>query len=80
MDLQLIQRLFAETKSSLDAFQSTGGENSRLDAHEKALQLARALDKPRDAILKLSFSVRHTFTCPTTDIASRHVLVTSEPK
>jgi hypothetical protein len=60
MDFQLAQRLLAETEASLRAFQSSGSEISRMDAHEKAVQLSRTLERPRDAILKLSFSVRMT--------------------
>ena len=58
MDSQLIAGLMADAQTSLDAFQSTGTEKARNEAHDKALRLARALEQPRDAILKLSFSVR----------------------
>ncbi|KAA8644983.1 hypothetical protein EYZ11_008712 [Aspergillus tanneri] len=51
-----ITDLIAEVQSSLEAFQSNGQEELRLQAHEKVLRLARALEKPRDAILKLGFS------------------------
>lgn len=57
MDIQQLQYLLAETKTSLDAFQSDGLEKSRVDAQVKALQLAQALERPRDAILKLSCAV-----------------------
>jgi hypothetical protein len=60
MDIKQFQNLLAETKASLDAFQSDGLEKSRIDAQEKALQLARALERPRDAILKFSFSICDT--------------------
>ncbi|KAJ5358794.1 Plant methyltransferase dimerization [Penicillium cataractarum] len=56
MDIQQLQNLLAETKASLDSFQSDGLEKSRIDAQEKALQLARALERPRDAILKLAYA------------------------
>lgn len=57
MDSQLIAGLMADAQASLDVFQSTGTEKARNEAHDKALRLARALEQPRDAILKLSFSV-----------------------
>ena len=57
MDSQLIAGLMADAQTSLDVFQSTGTEKARNEAHDKALRLARALEQPRDAILKLSFSV-----------------------
>lgn len=57
MDVQQLQSLLGEKKASFDAFQSDGLEKSRIDAQDKALQLARALQRPRDAILKLSYAV-----------------------
>lgn len=57
MDTQKSLGLLAKTQESLALFQSTGTKTARLDAHEKAIQLARSLERPRDAILKLSFSV-----------------------
>lgn len=57
MDLALINNLLSEAKASIEDFQSNGVEDTRIEAHEKVLRLARALEKPRDAILKLSFSV-----------------------
>lgn len=57
MDSQLIAGLMADAQTSLDVFQSAGTEKARNEAHDKALRLARALEQPRDAILKLSFSV-----------------------
>jgi hypothetical protein len=57
MDIQQLQNLLAETKAALDAFQSDVLEKSRIDAQDKAFQLARALERPRDAILKLSYAV-----------------------
>ncbi|PLB54871.1 S-adenosyl-L-methionine-dependent methyltransferase [Aspergillus steynii IBT 23096] len=56
MDFELINNLLAEAKASIDEFQTNGVEDTRIEAHEKVVQLARALEKPRDAILKLSFS------------------------
>ena len=57
MDSQLIAGLMADAQTSLDVFQSAGTEKARNEAHDKVLRLARALEQPRDAILKLSFSV-----------------------
>lgn len=57
MDVQRALDLLAEAQASLRAFQQSGSDTSRIEAHEKAVNLARALEKPRDAILKLSFSV-----------------------
>lgn len=58
MDVQQIQGLLDQTKASFDDFKSTKAEASRIQAQEQALKLARALERPRDAILKLAFSVR----------------------
>lgn len=58
MDVKLVQNLLAGTQASLQAFEKSGSDISRIEAHEKAVRLARALEQPRDAILKLSFSVR----------------------
>lgn len=57
MDFQHLQNLLAEAKASLDSYELTQSDTSRVEAQEKALQLARALERPKDAILKLSFSV-----------------------
>ncbi|OKL55983.1 hypothetical protein UA08_08769 [Talaromyces atroroseus] len=55
MNIQLAQNLQREIKRSLDLFESTGPEQSRANAHEKALHLAQALARPREAILRLSY-------------------------
>lgn len=57
MDFAQINSLLSEVKASIDKFQSNGVDDTRIEALEKVLQLARALEQPRDAILKLSFSV-----------------------
>jgi hypothetical protein len=57
MDIQHLQSLLAEAKTSLEAYQLTQADTFRIEAQEKAAQLARALERPKDAILKLSFSV-----------------------
>lgn len=49
--------LIAETQKAIAIFQSSNTETTRIDAHEKALRLAQALEQPRTAILKLSYSV-----------------------
>ncbi|OGE52135.1 hypothetical protein PENARI_c011G04588 [Penicillium arizonense] len=56
MDIQPLQSLLAEAKTSLEAYQLTQADTFRIEAQEKAAQLARALERPKDAILKLSFS------------------------
>lgn len=57
MDVGRIQNLWAEAQSSMSALQKTQGETSRIDALEKLTSLARALENPKDAILKLSYTV-----------------------
>lgn len=57
MDTERIQNLWAEAQSSLGAFEKTQAETSRIDALEKVTSLARALEKPKDAILKLCYTV-----------------------
>lgn len=59
MDIQHLQRLLAETKTLLDSYESTQTDAVRVEAQDKAAQLARGLERPRDAIIKLSFSVSH---------------------
>ncbi|KAF7596037.1 hypothetical protein BBP40_003817 [Aspergillus hancockii] len=56
MDPEAIQKLLADVQSLLGVYQSDGTEAARAEAQEKALKLARALEKPRDAILKISYS------------------------
>ncbi|PWY84759.1 S-adenosyl-L-methionine-dependent methyltransferase [Aspergillus heteromorphus CBS 117.55] len=56
MSPESIQPIWAEVQSSLEAFQSSGTESARIDALEKASKLTRALEKPRDAILKLAYT------------------------
>lgn len=59
MDIQHLQRLLVETKALLDSYESTKTDTLRVEAQDKATQLARGLERPRDAITKLSFSVSH---------------------
>ncbi|KAE8166769.1 S-adenosyl-L-methionine-dependent methyltransferase [Aspergillus tamarii] len=56
MDTNTIQKLLRDVQESLDTYQSDTTETSRVEAQEKALKLARALEKPRDAILKIAYS------------------------
>lgn len=59
METKHLQTLLAEAKALLDSYELTQTDTSRVEAQEKAAQLARALERPKDAILKLSFSVSH---------------------
>jgi hypothetical protein len=59
MDIQHLQSILAEAKAALDSYGSNQSDIFRVEAQEKAVQLARALERPKDAILKLSFSVSH---------------------
>ncbi|KAJ6189837.1 hypothetical protein N7519_004745 [Penicillium mononematosum] len=56
METKHLQRLLAEAKTALDSYELTQVDTCRVEAQEKAAQLARALERPKDAILKLSFS------------------------
>ncbi|OQE17284.1 hypothetical protein PENSTE_c021G06470 [Penicillium steckii] len=56
MDTLQIRSLLEQTKVALDDFESTKAETSRIKAHEQTLKLARALERPRDAILKLAYT------------------------
>lgn len=57
MNTESLQSIWTDVQSSLETFQADGTEYNRIDALEKATQLARALEKPRDAILKLAYTV-----------------------
>ncbi|KAE8353474.1 S-adenosyl-L-methionine-dependent methyltransferase [Aspergillus coremiiformis] len=54
MDPETIQKLLADVQTSLATFQSAPTDTYRIEAQEKALKLARALEKPRDVILHVS--------------------------
>ncbi|KXG53248.1 Plant methyltransferase dimerization [Penicillium griseofulvum] len=56
MDIRHLQSILAEAKAALDSYGSNQSDSFRVEAQEKAVQLARALERPKDAILKLSFS------------------------
>ncbi|KAJ5578047.1 Plant methyltransferase dimerization [Penicillium hispanicum] len=51
-----IEELLEQTKASVDNFQLTGDDASRVQAQDRVLQIARILERPRDAILKLAYS------------------------
>ena len=57
MDTDTIKELLIDVQVSLNAYLSDARETSRVAAQETALKLARALEKPRDAILKIAYSV-----------------------
>ncbi|KAL4930346.1 S-adenosyl-L-methionine-dependent methyltransferase [Aspergillus undulatus] len=50
-----IQNLWANAQESLESFQKTQSESSRTEALASVTKLQRALEKPKDAILKLSY-------------------------
>ncbi|GKZ79986.1 hypothetical protein AnigIFM56816_004195 [Aspergillus niger] len=56
MNTESLQGIWTDVHSLLEAFQADGTEYNRIDALEKATQLVRALEKPRDAILKLAYT------------------------
>lgn len=58
MDFQKIQTLLDQTKASIEDFQATGADTSRVQAQEQALKVSRLLERPRDAILRVANSVR----------------------
>jgi hypothetical protein len=60
MGHEIIQNLLADVQSSLQDFASDGAEASRKEALERVLKLAREIERPRDAILKLGFSVQQS--------------------
>ena len=57
MDAEQIEALYKRAGASLEQFKSSGAETDRIKALEEALQVARALERPRDAILKLAYTV-----------------------
>lgn len=60
MNIKHLQCLLAEAKALLDSYEATQTDTFRVEAQEKAAQLARALERPKDTIVKLAFSVSHT--------------------
>lgn len=57
MDTQQIQSLWTSAQNSLEGFQKTKSETSRREALARLTKLQRALEQPKDAILKLSYQV-----------------------
>lgn len=57
MDTQQIQSLWANTQISLAGFQKDQSETCRKEALAQITKLQRALEQPKDAILKLSYQV-----------------------
>ncbi|PLN76183.1 S-adenosyl-L-methionine-dependent methyltransferase [Aspergillus taichungensis] len=55
MDTQQIQSLWANTQTSLAGFQKDQSETCRKEALAQITKLQRALEQPKDAILKLSY-------------------------
>ena len=60
MDFAQIQTFLEATKSSVDLYLSNGNDESRIQALDKVSHLCRALERPKDAILRLGYSVSHT--------------------
>ncbi|KAJ5247306.1 Plant methyltransferase dimerization [Penicillium chermesinum] len=56
MDIEQVRNLLKETQATVDLYLSTGNDDARIDAQEKAEQLARTLERPKDAVLKLAYS------------------------
>ena len=77
MDIQHIQNLLEETRRSIDLLQSNGGETARTSALENALKLSRALEHPRTAILKISYTVSLHKISELTSIDERHCIADS---
>jgi hypothetical protein len=52
-----IEYLLKETTTRVEKYASSGNESARVDALDQCLKLSRALETPKDAVLKLSLSV-----------------------
>lgn len=57
MNVPQIRSLVANITASIDLYESTGSEEFLVDAREDTTRLARALENPRDAIVKQFFAV-----------------------
>lgn len=57
MERQEIQSLWASTQASLAGFEKDQSEACRKEALAQVTKLQRALEQPKDAILKLSYQV-----------------------
>ncbi|KAJ5297875.1 S-adenosyl-L-methionine-dependent methyltransferase [Penicillium antarcticum] len=51
-----VEYLLKETATRVEKYASSGNESARADALNQCLKLTRALEKPKDAVLKLSLS------------------------
>lgn len=60
MNVSQIRSLVENITASVDLYESTGSEESIIDAREDTTRLARALENSRDAIVKLFFAVMTT--------------------
>jgi hypothetical protein len=52
-----VEYLLKETTTPVETYASSGNESARVDALGQCLKLSRALEKPKDAVFKLSLSV-----------------------
>lgn len=57
MNVLKIRGLVANITASVDLYESSGSEEFLVNAREDTTRLARALENPRDAIVKLFFAV-----------------------
>lgn len=55
-----LQSLWADAQTSFEALQKAQSETARIEALAKVTKLQRALEKPKDAVLKLSYQVSLT--------------------
>lgn len=60
MDIQQVEALLEQTTAAFNELKSAQNESTRIHAQEQALKLARSLERPRDAILKLAYTVIHS--------------------
>lgn len=56
-ETQIIQELVKQLTSAATTFDSTESEASRVEILDHARSIVSALDKPEDALLKLTFQV-----------------------
>lgn len=61
MEISQLRSLVSEINSAFDLYESTGSNEYLTDTQKKADELARALERPCDVIIKLFFSVNDTF-------------------
>lgn len=58
IDRLQVNLLLEDVKASIRKFEEENSDLARVEALEKSLKLTRALEHPKDAILKLFLSVR----------------------